>query len=246
MSTLPARPGLAGLATGVTVAAGTGLGVLFAAAARVRRSKPLHPVGAMARAVLTVAPAGTRSGSTLLDEPGSYDCLVRASYAVGVGPQHPDIEGFALRVLPGSSTPAMTDVLFASTGVGPLGRHVLTLRPPGVHAAQTTLLPVRAGGRPLHLRLDPRDARTQPWPARYLLSWAHERGAWNPFATLAVEWGEPLDAAERFDPVAHPLPGTSQYAAVARVREPAYRMARLAWPAAGRLPTATRGGGVRA
>ena len=220
----------------LAVAAGAGLGAVFAATALLRRSKPLHPVGVVATAVLEVAPACTRSGSPLLDGTGAYDCVVRASYAVGTGPQHADIEGFALRVLAGDGDVVLSDVLFASTGVGALGRHVLTVRSPGVHAAQTTLLPVRAGGLPLHLRLDPLDARTQPWPARYLLSWAHQRGAWHPFGTLAVAWSEPVDAAVRFDPVAHPIPGTSQYAAVARVREPAYAMSRLAWPRAGRLP----------
>lgn len=220
---------------GAAGAAGTALGLVFAVTALLRRSKPLHPVGIVATAHLTVTPAPTTSGSPVLDEPGEHECQVRASHAVGTGPKHADIEGFALRLLLGDVDRATADVLFASTGVGPLGRHVLTVRSPGEHAAQTTLLPVRAEGRALYLCLDPLDARSQPWPTRYQLSWAHGRGAWRPFGILTVAWGMPADAAVRFDPVAHPLPGTSQYRVVARVREPAYRLARLAWPRAGRL-----------
>ncbi len=161
---------------------------------------------------------------------------MRASYAVGSGPERADIEGFALRVLPVSPRPAITDVLFASTGVGPLGRNVLAVRGPAQHAAQTTLLPVRAGTKALRLRLDPLDPLAQPWPTHYRLSWAHGHGPWHPFGALTVAWEGTGDAPERFDPVSHPLPGTTQYAAVSWLREPAYRLARLARPSAGRLP----------
>jgi hypothetical protein len=222
---------------GAAGAAGTGLGLVFAVMALARRSKPLHPVGTVATARLQVNPGLTRSGSPLLDEAGEHACLVRASYALGSGPEHPDIEGFALRVLPASAGAGITDVLFASTGVGSVGRHVLAVRAPGNHGAQCTLLPVRAHGRALHLRLDPSDAASQPWPTRYQLSWAHGRGPWQHFGELTVRWGGEHDASERFDPVVNPLPGTSQYPALAWLREPAYRLARLSRPSAGRLPS---------
>src|SRR5690349_8488187 len=109
------RPTLPAAAAAV---AGRGLGFLSWAAAVLRRSKPLHPVGVVAGAVLTVDPATVASGSPLLDEPGERHCLVRASYAVGTGPEHTDIEGFALRVLPIGVDDARSDLLFASTGVG--------------------------------------------------------------------------------------------------------------------------------
>src|SRR5690606_19509666 len=91
---------LSTLVTGAAGAIGAVLGTTFAVTARIRRSKPLHPVGVVARGVLTVAPGTERSGSPLLDEPGEHACLVRASYAMGTGPRLPDIEGFALRVMP--------------------------------------------------------------------------------------------------------------------------------------------------
>lgn len=224
------------LLTSTAAVAGGGLALASGATALVRRSKPLHPVGVVSRAVLTIDPAPEATGSPLLDASGSHECVVRASWAAGTGPEHVDIEGFALRVLAPVGRDDCSDLLFASTGVGRWTRHLLAPRRAGRHGAQTTLLPVRAGGRPLLMRLDPVDAGTQPWPTHYVLSWARARGGWHHVGSLAVTWHDHHDAPERFDPVANPLPGTSQYAAVARLREPAYRAARLARPSAGRLP----------
>lgn len=212
------------------------MGIVSAVTTLARGAKPLHPVGTVARAVLTVTPASAAVGAPLLDEPGEHACLVRASYAVGTGPEHTDIEGFALRVLAARADAGPSDLLFASTGVGRWNRQLLALRRPGRHAPQTTLLPIRAAGHPLLFRLDPVDGATQPWPAQYVLSWARGRGPWQRFASLAVSWEGRDDAPDRFDPVANPLSGTTQYAAVARLREPAYRLARLVRPSAGRLP----------
>lgn len=222
----------AGVAAGAAV--GAGLGAVFAVTALLRRSKPLHPNGQVAAAQLRVSPAPRPSGSSLLDEPGSHECLVRASYAIGTGPHAPDIEGFALRVQPATAGGAPVDLLFASTGSGPLGRFVLVVRPRGVHAAQTTLLPVQAPSGPLLLRLlpvDPAvDPAADPWPTRYRLSWATGRGAWQDVGVLDVSWAGARDRPERFDPVGAPLPGTNQYPAIEGLREPAYALARLAWP----------------
>jgi hypothetical protein len=219
--------------------AGAALGAGFAVTALLRRSKPLHPVGAVAPAVLAVEPPAESSGSPLIDEPGEYDCLVRASWAVGTGPERSDIEGFALRVRHGATGTDLTDVLFASTGDGATSRFVLTVRPPGVHDVQTTLLPVRAGDRGIVLRLDPLvEDSGGPWPSAYELSWAHGRGRWHRFGRLDVAWHGTVDPPERFDPIAHPLPGTTQYPVVAGLREPSYLLSRLSRPSEGRLPEA--------
>ena len=225
--------------------AGAALAAVFAVTARARRSKPLHPVGAVESARLTIpgpastgtpGPSAPSAGVPLLDEPGEYDCVVRASYAVGTGPEHADIEGFALRILPGPRHTDPIDVLFASTGSGSLSRFVLTVRGPGEHGTQTTLLPIRtAGGRPLVLRLEPRDADASTLPRRYELGWAHGRGPWHTCGELTVEAGR-ADRPERFDPVANPIPPTTQDPVVRLPRAPSYRRARRAWPSAGRLP----------
>lgn len=224
----------AALARTTSAVAGALLGAAFGVTAGLRRSKPLHPVGVVGTAVLNVEPRGRRSGSPLLDTAGRHDCLVRASHALGTGPEYADIEGFALR-LPREG--GWTDLLFASTGDSALGRYSLTVRPPGRHGVQTTLLPVRTrDGRPLQLRLEPLDPGSRPWPGSHALSWAHGAGAWQRCGTLEVDWSGPADAPERFDPVLHPLPGTTQYPVVALLREPAYRSSRLVRPSAGSLP----------
>ncbi|HET7398172.1 MAG TPA: phosphodiesterase [Intrasporangium sp.] len=225
---------------------GAALGAAFATTALLRRTKPLHPEGVVSSATLRVTPADARSGVPLLDTGGEHACTVRASYAVGTGPEAPDIEGFALRLPAGGAGRSAADVLFASTGTGRLSRFVLAVRRPGVHASLTTLLPVRAAdGSPLLLRLDPRPTRgagvagaagAGPLPAAYALSWAHGRGQWHECGELAVPWDSGgADAPRRFDPVANPLPGTGQYPLVEWLREPAYALSRLAWPRAGRL-----------
>lgn len=93
-----ARGFASSLVGGAARVAGVGMGVIFAATALLRRSKPLHPTGIMGTATLTVTPDPATAGSPLLDEPAEYECLVRESPAVGTGPEHADIEGFALRV----------------------------------------------------------------------------------------------------------------------------------------------------
>jgi hypothetical protein len=224
-------------------AAGAALGVVFSVTARLRRDKPLHPEGAVARAILTILPATNPSGVPLLDEPGEHASVVRASHAMGTRPERSDIEGFALRLVPGERHTHQVDILFASTGAGPISRFGLVLRRPGSHGTQTTLLPVRAGGHPLVLRLEPVDPTPSVvagtgtwWPSRYQLSWARGRGPWQHCGELVVDWSDATDQPERFDPIANPLPGTSQYPAVRRLREPSYGLSRRAWPRAGRLP----------
>ncbi len=241
MSTDSPHPVDAALRAGAA-ALGHALGIVFAATARLRRDKPLHPEGTVGRATLTIVPATDRSGVPLLDEPGQHECLVRASHAMGTGPERSDIEGFALRVLPGERHTDPVDLLFASTGSGSLSRFTLALRRPGVHATQTTLLPVRASGHPLLLRLEPVD-RTPPaptetmwWPTAYEVSWAHGRDPWRYCGDLAVDWSDAGDRPERFDPVVNILPGTAQYPVVERLREPSYGLARRARPEAGSLP----------
>ncbi|WP_155892797.1 phosphodiesterase [Intrasporangium chromatireducens] len=221
------KPGLIAAVPGALLAA------VFGAVAILRHGKPLHPEGRVGAGHLTLDPGG-RSGCPLLDEPGDLDCLVRASYAMGTGPEAPDIEGFALRLLPEGQLEAPADVLFASTGSGRVGRFILRLRRPRHHGVQTTLLPVQASGRPLLLRLLPRSGGAG-WPADYDLAWAHGTGAWQRCGRLSVDWVGGTDEPLRFDPIANQLPGTEEYRWVRWLREPAYLSARLLSPQAGTL-----------
>jgi hypothetical protein len=131
----------------------------------------------------------------------------------------PDVFGLALRVQLDSGRYA--DVLFSTTGTGPVTRFALV---PAWSAERpmTTLLPYRTDDGPVLLAAEPRDATTVE------LAWARGTGSWQQFATLWLDDGprQAGDAQVSFDPVLHPLPGLATYGWVARLREPSYRSAR--------------------
>lgn len=184
-------------------------------------AKPLHPRGAVTRGVLERFGGGAPSGVAWLDEPGTDDVVVRWSRAVGLPAPSPDVFGLAVRVELGGDRHA--DVLFSTTGTGPITRFALV--PALTHQrAMTTLLPYRTAKGPVLLRAVPQGDRAVE------LAWARGTGAWHPFGTLRLD--EPTttaaDADVSFDPVVNPLPGLMPYDWVTRLREPAYRSARRA------------------
>lgn len=206
-------------------AGGWTLGAVLGAAGRVRHGKPLHPRGGVYSGTLTVH-GGRRWAVPALDEPRETLCLVRESRAMGLPAPLPDIHGIALRVeLP--EGPA--DLLFATTGVGRLGRYVLQLRRHERHP-MTTLMPLRTAAGALQLRLDP--AGPQEWRVSGA-SPADRR--WEPVGQLVRE-ARPVapdpDPPIRFDPVRNIPDGTSTYRWIRLLRDPAYVLARRWSPAA--------------
>jgi hypothetical protein len=184
-------------------------------------AKPLHPRGAVTRGVLERFGGVVESGVSWLDEQGTDDVVVRWSRAVGLPAPSPDVFGLAVRVelSPGRHA----DVLFSTTGTGPLTRFALVpaftpQRP------MTTLLPYRTARGPVLLSAVPQGDRAVE------LAWARGTGAWQPFGTLRLE-RSPMVAADAdvsFDPVLNPPPGLAPYDWVTRLREPSYRSARRA------------------
>jgi hypothetical protein len=229
--------------------AGLGLGAVFGAAAVLRHGRPLHPQGVTLQVTLLCDGSG-RSGVPLLDEAGVSQGTIRVSRAMGLPPWLPDIYGVALRLpqAPGDGDPA--DLLFASTGDSGLGRFTLLVHPQLVDGPVTTLLPVRAPAGALLLRLTPvpgSPARevgpALRVPERLSLSYAVGTGPWVTVGEVAVGarvQGE--DDPRRHDPVLHLLPGTTQYAVVQFLREPAYAAARRQKVAA---PATVRGASER-
>lgn len=222
-STALGAPGaIAALATVPTALVGTVLGAGFGVAARVRRNKPLHPVGCVGSALLEVTTPAPRLGVPLFAVAGRYECLVRWSRSAGVPAPLPDVEGLALRVLDiGGGRPA--DLLFASAGEGSITRHTLLLRGPRSHGPLSTLLPVVGDTGSLMFLVEPLDDEDPP--ARWRLLVSDAGSDWRAVGTVDVTWGD--DEAVRFDPVENQLPGTRQYPLVRVLREPAYAMARL-------------------
>jgi hypothetical protein len=211
-------PAVAGAAVGAVP--GAVLGLVFGAAAKVRRDKPLHPVGRVGEGVLDIVHPRPGLGVPLLAEAGSHRCLVRWSRAAGLPSPLPDVEGLAVRV-----EESEADLLFSSTGDGPLSRFVLRPRGREHPGPQGTLLPVATAAGPLLFLVRPLEGAVPPH--RFGLEVARGRAAWEPVGVLDVpDWGP--DQPTRFDPVRHLLPGTRQYPLVRFLREPAYLMARRA------------------
>jgi len=193
-------------------------GTRLLAAAR-PAAKPLHPSGRVLAAQLHRVASRASTGLGFLDGPEVESVLVRESRAIGLPRPLPDIHGLALRVT--NADGSHGDVLLATTGWGRLTRFVLTASLTPYGRPMTTLLPYRSALGPLLL-----GARGDDRTRSVDLYYAVGAGPWQPFAELRISEDGPADAAVSFDPVAHPVPGLEQYAAVDRLREPAYRTAR--------------------
>lgn len=205
---------------GVLDAASNGGGLLLAATASVmalvrRPAKPLHPRGDVCRGTLH-RDGGGDSGVPFLDTAGRDEVVVRRSRAAGLPRWLPDVHGLAIRVPVGDGH---GDLLLATTGLGRVGRFVLTFARAPDSRPLTTLLPYRSPTGPLLL------AAEALGPYRYRLSWAHGTGPWLVFGHLVVEAGHG-DGEITFDPVVNHLPGLAPYGWAALLREPAYRAAR--------------------
>ncbi len=201
-------------------AAGAGrvLATLTTTFGAVRRlEKPLHPRGTVSSGVLVRTGSDVATGTPWLDGVGEDAVVVRRSRSVGLPPALPDIFGLALRCP--LQDGGHLDLLFATTGLGRVGRHVLL---PRIHPSRpmSTLLPYRTPSGPIVLAARPEG------PDRHTLAWARVgTSAWHAFAHLDVQSGE-ADPLISFDPVLNAAPGLEQYPWVLRLREPAYAWAR--------------------
>ncbi|GGE90235.1 hypothetical protein [Mycetocola zhadangensis] len=200
----------------------------------VRRPRPIHPHGIALRGTLRWLTDRAPAGIDFIDHPHTSELPVtaRISRSVGVPSPLPDVIGLALRF---ETTNRPADVLFASTGFGVPSRFWLAAHRSPSRARLTTLMPLRTPNGPILLAartLEPEDLPTDPDELARALdetSWrlklyhAQPLGLWHPFAIVEL-WREPgaVDTAERYDPVRHPLPGTSTYAWERRLREPSY------------------------
>jgi hypothetical protein len=199
----------------VSDVAGHGLGAVFHSAGRLRRGpKALHPRGRVGSGRLTIQPEASPLGSPLLDQPGEHACTVRLSRATGVPHPLPDILGLALRVEQGDDGPA--DLLFASTGLGAVGRHLLVPRRDHDDGALTTLLPLRSRRGAVLLALVPTT------PGCYDLRTSAPGRRWEDRGVLVVDDLRPDDRSLRFDPVERTPSGLEQYDVVRRLRAPSY------------------------
>ncbi|MFG1754250.1 hypothetical protein [Streptosporangium sandarakinum] len=93
----------------VTSAARAVLAAVFGTAARIRRGRPLHPVGLLFDAALHLHGAPSLWGAAFLDEAMELRGIARLSRSAGLPYPSPDVLGLAVRwrhpALPGSAGP---------------------------------------------------------------------------------------------------------------------------------------------
>lgn len=205
-------------------------GAVLAAATRVvgalrRSARPLHPRGQWWTATLRRTGSPVATGVQWLDAQGDDEVVARFSTSVGLPRWCPDIQGVAMRIPVVTPDGAgRTDVLMASTGTGPVGRHVLRPARAGHGSPYTTLLPYRGPRGSVQLAMRRvGDGRV------YEVAHSGVTGAWHVFATLTLEVEVPAPAGGdevRFDPVLAPPPGLRHHDWVVWLREPAYVVAR--------------------
>lgn len=198
----------------LSAAAGSGLAAIFHTLGRLRHGpRALHPRGRVAHATVRIT-GGPALGVPLVDEPAEHPGTVRMSRAVGLPAPLPDVLGIALRIEPAGGGPV--DLLFATTGTGAVGRHLLVPRREVVHGAFTTLLPLRSRQGPVVFGLFPIG------PGRFELASALVGKPW--VARGEVEIGQLVDddPALRFDPVDQIPVGLIEYGVVRRLRASSY------------------------
>jgi len=213
--------------------AGRTVAVPLAALARVRRAKPMHPVGVLFRARLERRGVARPTGIGWLDSTGTDDVVVRLSRGAGLPARCPDLLGLALRV-PGEQP---VDLLLSSTGSGRLTRQLPLLRR---NAATTygSVMSYRSSAGPVWLAGAPqadelpsdRDRLADAFPGVVVvLSAAVARGRWQEFGRVTMGAATaPPDPPLHLDAVLHPPPGLVADGVLARFRRPAYAAARAA------------------
>jgi hypothetical protein len=214
--------------SGASSAAGTALRSLSAGLARLRTAdKPLHPRGVVLHATVHRFGSDEHFGVPWLDEPGRDPALVRFSRGGGLPSALPDVLGIALRVDP-EDRPG--DLLFTTTGRGPLGRFLLAPHRAEAVSMSTysTLQPYRTAQGPVVLSATPTNDDTAESELVIRLAAARPTGRWHDFGSVVVAGPvEPAaDGDVNFDVFLNTVPGLDNYAWARRLREGAYAAAR--------------------
>jgi hypothetical protein len=195
------------------------LGGLVGGMAAVRpAAKPMHPKGCVRQGRMFRRGATPATGVPFLDDAGTIDVVVRESRAIGLPRSLPDVQGLAIRVPDQDGTHG--DLLFSTTGLGRITRYVLTLSRTPYGRPMTTLLPFDTVAGPVVL------AARASGDSRLELAFAVGDGDWQHFADLLLSTRRDDDPDLTFDPVLNTVAGLEQYAAVRKLRAPAYRTAR--------------------
>ena len=183
----------------------------FRLASRLRGERAVHAEGRTFTGRVDV-PGGAGTGAALLDDPGSYDAVVRFSRSVGLPSRLPDVFGLAVRLVDAHGPGAHADLLLDSTRPAPLLRR---LPWPGIDPTAplySTLLPYDVAGQRVLLgaRVRPtaapvRSLRDLPERLGLVLLLATPHGPWREVARVATtgELPAPHGRRTRFTPGMH-------------------------------------------
>lgn len=222
----------------VSIVVGEGLGAVIAGIRRLRHPRPVHPRGLILTGGIEWLPRRSAAGVDWIDAPhGERPVLARLSRSIGLPTRLPDVIGVALRIASTSTDgDDFGDLLLASTGLGVPSRFALTPNFSPASARFSSIIPYQGDlGRVLvaartltapSLPVAPSEQAKALDGDVWVLQLMHASptSRWHPFAnvTLTREGESSVDTDVRFDPVAHPLPGTRISTWARRVREPGY------------------------
>ena len=191
----------------------------WAALARRRHARALHPMGEAFEAVLEL-PGGTQTGAPFLDDRAVHRGVVRLSRAVGLPSPLPDARGLALRIPDLYGAGRHQDLLLTTSVDVPVLHH-LPLPAAGPRSqTYSSLLPYRVAGETCLLGAQP----VRGDDRAFTLAIARHRGRFRPLGLLRLGAQIPHTASEQlhFNPWntgggIEPAPGLIQ-----RLRRPAY------------------------
>lgn len=237
LTTSPVRTSRGARFVGTAAAGATGvvLGAGLFVVGRLRRAKPLHPVGVVVPATLSLTGSSDAPGARELGAPRDERATVRLSRSAGLPEGWPDVYGLAVRWTTGTRD---QDLLLSSSGLGRYARHLLTVRRSPLAAPFSTLMPFRGDDGPVVVaaiahpsdRWFTRRELTAPGSLTFELLSSRPGGAWHHLGMLTTEAvPAPRDEPVRFDPVAHCPAGLRTYLWASLLRRPSYAAARRAW-----------------
>jgi hypothetical protein len=184
------------------------------AGSAVRSARFFHPTGVAFRATITVRPAVGEAalGVPLLDAPGTYTGVVRASRGAGLPEPLPDVLGLAVRIDDAHGPGQAQDLLLGSSSSLPVGRQLFVPNVSFDGVTLSSILPYSLGSGGTSwfgarvLAPNGRVARLSDFAdaadsLRIEMLVAGRFGAWRTFADvqLGERLGEPESAALSFN-----------------------------------------------